>query len=524
MKTLYININGEDIQSTEDIIVTGRPEDAIINKFFFELGKEILKGVVAPGVTSIKKKNIVTDFKAHDERVFDSILEQWDTLKQELLGEKPTGSRTIKFPDGYISWLQNSSQPAYAEIAKSLYKRGGSVEVSLDKIYKNAIGIIVNNIEPEECKDCGKFVVNDIIVTDDSKISSDINKVHSNGIFFPYEDWIKGETKKDDNKDLFVFDCIFGFSEGLSLVCVNEKYGYIDVLGKLTIPLEYDFAGWFANNLAPVCKNGKYGYIDKGNNLIIPFQFDKAMDFSEGLAAVKKENQWFFIDTNGEVRFFINDINNSDMSVLSFYNGFACVRNSIGKWGAVDKNGKEKVPFKYDFPFWIDEIGVFSVAISYPGNWGVRNIYGGSIIQAGYSRIDPYSEGLAACRKKKLWGFIDRKGLKRIDSIYEEAKCFSEDLAVIKKDGKWGAIDKIGSLIVPNSFDDMNSFKEGLAPVCQNGKWGFIDRTRIRIQCIFDWVERFNDGLARVQYKGKECIINKNGELVIHNGIVNFEE
>jgi type I restriction enzyme S subunit len=40
MKTLYININGEDIQSTENIIVVGRPEDAIINKFFFELARK----------------------------------------------------------------------------------------------------------------------------------------------------------------------------------------------------------------------------------------------------------------------------------------------------------------------------------------------------------------------------------------------------------------------------------------------------------------------------------------------------
>lgn len=189
MKTLYININGENIQNTNDIFVVGRPEDAIINKFFFELGKEILKGVVASGVTSIKKKDIVTDFKAHDEKSYNSIMEQWDTLKQELLGENPSGTRTIKLPDEYISWLKNSSHPAYAEIAKSLYQQGSSVEISLDKIYKNAIGIIVNNIDPNDCIDCTQFVINDNAATDDSAISVAIQEKANNLFFVPYEDF-----------------------------------------------------------------------------------------------------------------------------------------------------------------------------------------------------------------------------------------------------------------------------------------------------------------------------------------------
>ena len=192
MKTLYININGENIQSTENIIVVGRPEDAIINKFFFELGKEILKGVVASGVASIKKKSIVTDFKAHDEKSYNLIIEQWDTLKQELLGEKPLGTRTVKLPDEYISWLQNSSQPAYAEIAKSLYKRGGSVEVNLEKIYNRAIEIILCNIEQYKYK---QFVVNDNSVTDDSAITKAITKKFEGIVFIPLEEWSsKDET------------------------------------------------------------------------------------------------------------------------------------------------------------------------------------------------------------------------------------------------------------------------------------------------------------------------------------------
>ena len=133
MKTLYININGEEIQTTDTIVVVGKPEDAIINKFYFELGKQILKGVVAPGISSIKKKDIVTDFKSHDEVAFGKILDQWECVKSILLGENPTGTYKINLPTEYLGWLQNNSQSIYAEIAKSLYQRGCVVEISIDK-------------------------------------------------------------------------------------------------------------------------------------------------------------------------------------------------------------------------------------------------------------------------------------------------------------------------------------------------------------------------------------------------------
>ena len=76
MKTLYININGEDIQSTESLTVVGKPEDAVVNKFYFELGKEIAKGVDAPGIGEVKKRSLVTEFEAFNPEAFRSITRQ----------------------------------------------------------------------------------------------------------------------------------------------------------------------------------------------------------------------------------------------------------------------------------------------------------------------------------------------------------------------------------------------------------------------------------------------------------------
>ena len=187
MKTLYININGIVIRNSEDVYVVGKPEDAIVNKFYYELGKEILKSVGGSVGKGINKKSIVTDFMDRNKESYDAIWKEWEAVKDKLLGENPTGPHKVTLPAEYINWLNNNSQTAYSEIAKFLHDKGGVVEISIDKIYRNAIGIIVNSIEPIECKECKQFVVNDSCVTDDSAISLAIMEKLRGIVFVPYD-------------------------------------------------------------------------------------------------------------------------------------------------------------------------------------------------------------------------------------------------------------------------------------------------------------------------------------------------
>ena len=185
MKTLYININGEDIQSTENMTVVGKPDDAIVNKFYFELGKEIARGVDAPGIGEVKKKSLVTEFEAFNPDAFGSIARQWESLKVVLLGEHPEGTRKITLPEEYLNWLRYHINPAYNAIAESLAARGNAVEVSIGKIYRNAIGNLLNCIDTDERY--GRFVVNDNLVDDDSAISQSVFERVGGIAFAPFE-------------------------------------------------------------------------------------------------------------------------------------------------------------------------------------------------------------------------------------------------------------------------------------------------------------------------------------------------
>ena len=88
---------------------------------------------------------------------------------------------------------------------------------------------------------------------------------------------------------------------GLTLVEVNDKYGYVDKTGKYVINLQYDDASNFANNgLAAVKSNGKVGFINTKGEYVINLQFDNAEDFNEAnVARVKLGEKIGLIDNKG---------------------------------------------------------------------------------------------------------------------------------------------------------------------------------------------------------------------------------
>ena len=81
-----------------------------------------------------------------------------------------------------------------------------------------------------------------------------------------------------------------------------------------------------------------------------------------------------------------------------YYEGLAWVKLN-GKWGFIDKTGKEVIPIKYD------------------GAWY-------------------FSEGLASVKLNDKWGFIDKAGKEVTPIKYDMAISFSEGLANVELNDK----------------------------------------------------------------------------------------
>ena len=144
--------------------------------------------------------------------------------------------------------------------------------------------------------------------------------------------------------------------------------------------------------------NGRCGF-KKDGVVVIQAKYNYASDFSEGLVGV----------------------------------------NLNGKWGYIDKAGKEVIPIKYDY-------------------------------------AKSFIEGLAAVALKGKWGYIDKTGKEIIPIKCDYAWDFSEGLALVMMNGKRGYIDTAGNVVIPFKYDCADSFINGKAAVFLNGKWGNIDK------------------------------------------------
>ncbi len=92
------------------------------------------------------------------------------------------------------------------------------------------------------------------------------------------------------------------FFEGRALVESNEgKDGFIDMKGRLIIPILYESGSIFSEGLTSVKYKGKWGFIDKDGKTIIDFRYDGADNFILNLARVQLGTKSGYINKIGQI-------------------------------------------------------------------------------------------------------------------------------------------------------------------------------------------------------------------------------
>jgi hypothetical protein len=79
----------------------------------------------------------------------------------------------------------------------------------------------------------------------------------------------------------------------------NGKNGYIDLTGKVVIPLIYAEVAEYDAVLFRVKSNGKYGFIDKAGREVTPLKYDEAVEAGERLLKVKLNGKEYYVGKNG---------------------------------------------------------------------------------------------------------------------------------------------------------------------------------------------------------------------------------
>lgn len=111
------------------------------------------------------------------------------------------------------------------------------------------------------------------------------------GLYFLYD--INGKKLSDGYENVKLFA-----SKKPSAVCKGEKWGFVDISGKLVIEPSYENADSFSLGYAPFEKNGKWGCIDLKQNVIIKPAFSSLTSFDRnGCAVFTDERGTYFMET-----------------------------------------------------------------------------------------------------------------------------------------------------------------------------------------------------------------------------------
>lgn len=292
----------------------------------------------------------------------------------------------------------------------------------------------------------------------------------------------------------------------------NGKWGAVNGEGKTVIPITYDKIALSLSDeeiraadlaseddradLIEVKQENLRGFYDRSGKRIIPVSYETRSFWKEGFLAVEGRDK--------RIGFYKKDGTKLTdpvyESVSDFEQGMAIVKSG-GKYGYVDKKGKEIVPLYQEAHFFADGLA----AVKEKNKWGVIDETGAYVIAPTYSNAGPaYSDGLLAVRdNKEKWGFIDKEGRTVIPFQYKSVHpLFHESMTAVQAENKlWGFVDNTGHVTAEPQFKAvLTPFSEGLAGVRTiDGKaYAKTDGT-IAFMADYDQLYPFEKGIAEVR-------------------------
>ncbi len=198
-------------------------------------------------------------------------------------------------------------------------------------------------------------------------------------------------------------DSIAPFGQGVTSLRINGKWRLANAEMRIGAT-EYDFIGTLSDGGRAVCRNGKW-VLQNSSSEDQTDEFDgfsldeKGCAYRNGRAFAKSGELTYLVDATGTR---ISETGYTDAYPFLESDGLAAVCKD-GKWGFLDKNGQEVLPFEWD-------------------------------------SACSFSEGVAAVEKDGLWGYISLRGEIAVPLQYIGAKPFSERAAAVQTESGWSLI------------------------------------------------------------------------------------
>lgn len=279
------------------------------------------------------------------------------------------------------------------------------------------------------------------------------------------------------------------FLEGLSMVRIGDKVGFINIYDCFVIAPEYDFTGdldGFHDGLAAVCKNGKWGYINRNGVYMINAEYDDADAFNDHhLAAVKKNGLWGVIDLNGKVVVPIDNkmkqaMMNVPVSNKAYRAAVATVKKDYegGAYASrVSQIANTKRTVKQSAP---------APAKQQAKGKGKKGTKSTAKQPAAPAQSKPVGLSVDATRESLVYkqvgsgdslGIKDQYGRWIVPPLFSSIKHDKDDnMFIVKRGDLYGCYLWNGNRLIGTYFDSMSEFSGGKAQISSYGIKGWIDK------------------------------------------------
>lgn len=210
------------------------------------------------------------------------------------------------------------------------FESDGQLYYVYDEVEGTYYGVVDYDVVP--------IPVKKAVSLDNLNVANDWNKIE--GKYAIYAD---GELKTD-----FIYDEVGSFANGLLAVCIDGKWGYVDVNGNEIIPCEYDpswkqlvpYGGGYlfadapaeaicyapSEGYIPLCKDGVWELQDVEGNVIVPAgMFEEICPVYNNKCWVKQNGMWGvieFVPEEGEEERF--DVSGMNVTFERFYEYEGC--------------------------------------------------------------------------------------------------------------------------------------------------------------------------------------------------------
>ena len=217
----------------------------------------------------------------------------------------------------------------------------------------------------------------------------------------------------------------------------------------------------------------KWGYINAKGTVTIDAIYEDNRDFSEGLAAANYKGKWGYINKRGETI-----IDFKYRTSTEFSDGLAIVQLFDREYITIDKKGN-------------------------------------SIAKGLYEEQYPYSNDRSRIKVNGKYGFVNRDGI-RIDTVsYLKASNFENGKAIVQTTKGYHIINKDLNNLTSKTYDKLYPSSGRFWKFKTKDKFGYLDSENqfIEWKIDLDKADQFEDGIACIQIKGTNYIVNENGDL-----------